>query len=141
MSKCFQCNNPDHTGACPGQQFDPSPMRGFTFDSSGDYKGLYICNVCGWHVVPTDRPRHKDDECRPRDGKLAQGLAKALAEHHPTMHGRGYGVLTFELDKNLHISFRVNAGKFCLDDVWCLDDLNAAKAADLVRQIAIWSKS
>lgn len=85
-----------------------------------------VCPRCGWYVSPFIHAQ----QCDPKAGAKANALSERIQEALPfvktTKLGYGHGVLTFEIDKDTNVRFKIRAsGRLVqFDDLFCLSDLD-----------------
>lgn len=102
---------------------------------------LSVCGKCGWY----EHGPHRQHECDPRRGAIADKLVAMIPSVPATKLGYGFGRLVFELDDRTHIRFDVGSDgrryrgrPFKLEDVSALDGLSHEAAVDLVQTLAAW---
>ena len=93
---------------------------------------MEVCGECGWYL--SNLP--DNHECKPREGRLATKLMKAVPSVKSTKLGYGDGNVTFAFDKNHAITFRIRRGRFNVESVFWLDDLTPERAQKLVEALA-----
>lgn len=92
---------------------------------------LKICESCGWYDS-----QYAHNNCRPDRGRAGAALARELPDANPTKLGYGEGCVTFELDEDTHVSFEIGLdNSIRLREVFMLEDLSTAQAAEIVRAI------
>jgi hypothetical protein len=103
------------------------------------FSTLLVCEKCGWPMAgPYETATHRSSCPHVKAGANAKALADRFPELSSTKFGYGTGQLTFELDENLHVTFRCDKKTFQLQDLYLLGNLTADEAAGLVEAIADW---
>lgn len=99
--------------------------------------GLEICERCGWY---NDKFSHAS-RCNPDAGRVGDALAAEFPAGNPTKLGYGYGLVTFQLDDDLSVTFEVDRyGTVRLRDVFDLKEHTLAGARMIVQCFKRWAR-